>query len=579
MTAPGTTVIDAAAADVLSRAMDRHCAGDPAAAVFYYRQALALCPAVAPIHHALGIVLLATGRFDDAITAARRAIILVRDLGPAYDTLAHALRGAGQGRDALRPYRQAITLGVMFPETYGGLGTALFEAEAFGPAALAYRRAMRLDPEQALAAFNLGNAWQALEQIGRALRAYRHAIALQPDYHEAWSNLGSALKALGRVDEAIAAYRRGLVVRPDSRRLHVNMALALLQRGDFQAGWAHYEWRWRGAAFRAWRPASSAPDWDGGPLAGRTLLLFCEQGFGDALQFVRFAPLAAARGGRVLLRTDPALAGLLARVSGIDQVIPYGAPLPSFDVQLPLLSLPRLFGTDLDSIPAAVPYLSADPAAVAVWRQRLAAIPGLKVGLVWAGDPRRFDRDTARVDRQRSLRLDDFAGLAQIPGITLVSLQKGDAAGQAATPQAGLALIDWTAALGNFADTASLVAALDLVITVDTAVAHLAGGLGKAVWILSRFDGCWRWLRHRDDSPWYPTARLFRQQRPGDWVTVLGRVRQALAAFPRQDGRDATTANVVPGAGPGAELSGEGSASDENRAIPLIGAVAAGSDD
>lgn len=264
------------------------------------------------------------------------------------------------------------------------------------------------------------------------------------------------------------------------------------------------------------------------PLAGRTLLVHAEQGFGDTLQFCRYLTLLPAE-ARVLVAVQAPLIRLLRTLPRAVTLLHQGDVLPAIDLHCPLMSLPLAVGTTLETIPAAVPYLSAEPEAVAAWRRRLAPLPGWRVGLCWAGDPRPHLPGAHAVDRRRSLSLAAFAPLASVPGVTFVSLQKGPPAAQAVAPPPGLTLHDWTGELEDFADTAALVAALDLVITADTSVAHLAGALGKKVWILNRFDACWRWLMERTDSPWYPTARLFTQTVPGDWDSVIAAVTQALS--------------------------------------------------
>ncbi len=302
--------------------------------------------------------------------------------------------------------------------------------------------------------------------------------------------------------------------------------------GRFEAGWRLYEWR-----KKLDKPASSRvypqPEWLGvEDIAGKTLFLHWEQGLGDTIQFCRYARLAEARGARVIMEVQQPLYRLLRQISPTIQIIGQGEKPAAFDYHCPLLSLPLAFRTTLETIPAAVPYLHADPDRAARWRHRLAALPGHKVGLVWAGDPNksRIPNRVINMDQRRSITLAHFSRLAEVVGVSFVSLQKGEAAAQARTPPEGMVLHDWTDELHDFADTAALVEALDLVISVDTSVVHLTGALGKPVWMLNRYDQCWRWLLDRIDSPWYPTARLFRQQSPGDWHGVIRAVAAALRA-------------------------------------------------
>ncbi|MDR3514920.1 MAG: tetratricopeptide repeat protein [Azospirillaceae bacterium] len=473
-------------------------AGEWAEAIRGYRGALAIRDDLPQIHHVLGVLFLKLGASATAIAALRQALILEPGYALAHATLATALRSAGQAEAALTGYRRALQIDLPFPEMLGGLGAALCDLGA-------------------------GSGAQ---------RACQQAIRLKPDDADAYNNMGSALVIAGRIDDARAAYGRAVSLCPDSPLFHVNHGLALLHLGRWVAGWDAFDWRWRIDKFRSLSAALSGPQWDGAPLQGRTILLYGEQGLGDVLQFARFAPLVAAQGGRVVLRVMAPLVTLLRRLPDVAAVVAFEDPLPPYDCHLPLMSVPRLLQPDPAAVPARIPYLFPDPVQVAAWSRRLAELAGAPgrgirtVGLVWAGDPRHRDIDAHPVDRRRSIDLAPLACLADVPGLTLVSLQKGAAAAAARPP--GLTLVDWMDEVTDFADTAALVAALDLVITVDTAVAHLAGALGRPVWILSRYDGCWRWLRDRDDTPWYPTARLFRQRSPGDWDEVLERVVAAL---------------------------------------------------
>jgi hypothetical protein len=296
--------------------------------------------------------------------------------------------------------------------------------------------------------------------------------------------------------------------------------------GRFEEGWKEFEWRWKTKQTSGGLRDFSAPLWSGEPIGDRVILLHAEQGLGDTLQFCRYVPLIAS-GARVVLEVQAPLVRLLSRLPGIMEIVARGDNLPSFDLHCPLLSLPRALGTTLETIPAATPYLAADPARAANWRDRLTGLDGLRVGLVWAGGQRLAQQNIA-AGRRRSIALDTMAPLGGVSAVSFISLQKGEPAAQTTNPPRGMALHDFTADLHDFEDTAALVTNLDLVISVDTAVAHLAGALGKPVWLLNRFDTDWRWLLNRDDSPWYPTLRQFRQPSPGDWNTVIHDARVAL---------------------------------------------------
>jgi hypothetical protein len=300
----------------------------------------------------------------------------------------------------------------------------------------------------------------------------------------------------------------------------MNLGMALLKMGDFENGWREYEHRWDVGAMKAVRRPESLPWWDGSA-APRTLLLHAEQGLGDTLQFCRYAPMAAARGVRVVLEVQKPLVRLLRALPGIAQVVGQGEALPHFDLHAPLMSLPWILGSTLETLPGTTPYLQAEAAEVAHWRGRLAEIAPVekRVGLVWAGNPRRDSPVLAAVDRRRSMPPEKLARLGECQGVTFFSLQKDSAGDCGDVP-----MVDVMGEMADFAATAALIANLDLVISVDTAVAHLAAALGKPVWLLNRFDSCWRWLDERRDSPWYPSLRLYNQPRPGDWESVMGDV-------------------------------------------------------
>jgi Flp pilus assembly protein TadD len=403
------------------------------------------------------------------------------------------------------------------------LGQAFVLVGRLDDAARCYREALRRAPDDADTQLRLGDTLLAQDRLHEAVASYRGALACQPDLVAAHANLGTALGRLGYADEAEASHRAALRCAPDLAELHESLGLALLRVGKLDDGWSEYEWRLRA-------PTASSrfaqPQWAGEPLGDRVLLIHAEQGFGDTIQFCRYVCRIAAA-ARVVLEVPEPLVRLLAGLPGGAHVVAHGAPLPRFDLHCPMLSLPFVFRTTLETVPNQMPYLAADPARAAAWRERLTPLGGKRVGVVWAGRP------THLADRRRSLSLTSLEPLTDVSGISFVSLQTGPAAAQAQRPPPGMVLHDWTAELGDFAETAALVAGLDLVITVDTAVAHLAGALGRPVWLLNRFDGCWRWLLARDDSPWYPSLRQFRQPHPGDWDAVLRAVTAALADYSR----------------------------------------------
>lgn len=491
-------------------------------AVAAYHQAVAFRPDFAEAHYNLGIVLKELGRLDDAIITFRRAIALNPDSPAAHVNLGNALRDRGQLDAAVAAFRQAIVLKPNYVEAHHNLGNVLRARGDLDEAIAAHRQVVALTPNYAEGHSNLGVSLANHGRLDEAIASFRQAIVLRPNYAEAHYNLGIALADQGRLDESIAAYRQAIALRPDSAEAHHNLAWPLLLRGEFAAGWEEFEWRFRVRSF-GYNRGFYQPQWDGSDLTGKTILLHAEAGHGDTVQFVRYAPLVAHRGGHVILECQPALVSLLAQVPGIERVIPYGDPLPHFDCQIHLLSLPRIFHTTLDNIPRSVPYLAAPAERARLWKERLREDRGLKVGLVWAGS------DKVRDPRKRTASLSVLAPLASVAGVQFYSLQKGEAAHQAAHPPQGMPIIDWTEELHDFADTASLMDHLDLIISVDTGVVHVAGAMGKPVWVLLPFIADWRWLLAREDSPWYPTLRLFRQSKRGEpWEDVAARMSKAL---------------------------------------------------
>lgn len=462
-----------------------HQAGRLAAAEAAYREVLAHFPRQPDALHMLGVLAHQAGRHELALQLIGRAIGIAPKQAAFHNNLGSCHEARGELDAALVAFRRAIALQPGLPEAHN----------------------------------NVGNVLQALGDCDGAIAAYRQALALRPAYAEAQDNLGAALQAAGRPEEAIAAHRQALALRPDHAGAQWNLAYALLLKGDFAAGWAQNEWRWRASGRQAADPGWSQPLWLGTPaLAGRTLLVHHEQGLGDTLQMLRYAPLLAAQGARVLLRVPATLADLAATVPGVAAVIREGEPLPAFDLHCPCMSLPLACGTLLETIPATVPYLAAPEAARSAWQARLGPAQRRRVGLAWSGSAGH------RNDRNRSL---PFARLAPLldADAEFHSLQKEYRAADAAAMRADGRIIDHAADLATLADTAGLIAALDLVITVDTAVAHLAGAMGRPAWLLLPFAPDYRWLLGRDDSPWYPTLRLFRQPVAGDWGSVVGRVR------------------------------------------------------
>jgi tetratricopeptide (TPR) repeat protein len=501
-----------------------HDMGDDDTAAQFLHMAISQAPTLAIAHATLATILRSQGLFDDAVAACQQAISLDSANVPAWTTLGNVLVALKRHPEAIKAFNRAIKLAPKIVHGHCGLGSALFGMADLPAALIAYQKAIRLAPDNAFARRGLGGVLLELGRLDEAEAELRTALSLQIEPH-ALRDLGVLCYYRGDTATSITCFRHALSLAPDDAELHFHLAAALLRLGQFAEGWAEYEWRRRLPNYPA--PSYSQPEWAGESLTGRTILLYGEQGLGDCLQFAALAPAVAARGGRVILAVPAPLRQLFASASGVAEAIALG-DTTTFDTHLPLLSVPRILGTRLDEAPPAIPYLHPEPAAMHRWAARLAKIPGLKVGVVWGGNPRREDPAATIADSRRSIRFRQLAPLFDVAGITWISLQKGEPAQQAKPTSLGRSLVDWMGEIDDFAETAALVSGLDLVITVDTSVAHLAGALGKPVWILSRFDGCWRWLGHREDAPWYPTARLFHQPTPGDWKTVVTRVADAL---------------------------------------------------
>lgn len=497
--------------------------GELDAAIAAFRKSISLDPTQAVTYVNLGIALSEKGQWDDGIAACRQALALRPQYPEAFCLLGALFRNTGRLDEAIAAFHHALALQPNLPETHNNLGNTLRDAGRLDEAGAAYRQALTLRPNFPEAYNNLGILLKDRAQLAEAIAACRQALALQPAYAEAHNNLGVTLQEAGRFDEAIDAYRQAIGLKPNYADAHYSLALLLLQQGDFAAGWKEYEWRRRDENVPIPRLTLAQPQWDGSAIAHRTILLHHEQGFGDTLQFVRYVPLVVERGAKVFIGCAPELRRLLEGTPGVTRWLDWNEPLPPFDVHCPLMSLPLTFGTTLQSIPRSVPYVYPDAAMVEGWRKDLARDTNrFKVGLVWAGNPAHHN------DLNRSLPLASLAPLAQVSGVSFYSLQKGAAGQQAKDPPPSLRIIDHTSALNDFADTAALISNLDLVIAVDTAVAHLAGALGKPVWTMLPFMPDWRWMLDREDSPWYPTMRLFRQLSIGDWASVIRQVTTAL---------------------------------------------------
>ena len=476
-------------ADALAIAWKHYQAGDRAGALRVYREVVEIEPSVVAAWQMIGVIHQLEGRIDLAVTSYQQVLALDPDHVEALNNLGVALQSQGNIESALH----------------------------------SLRRALELKPDYADAHSNHGNVLQEQGHLDLAVASYRHALQLRPAYFDALNNLGNALRAQGKLTESVASYERALQVKPDNPQVRMSRALCWLQMGDFERGWPEYEWRLKCKEFSI--PAFRQPLWDGSPLEGRVILLYADHGLGDSIQFIRYAPLVKARGGRVIVACQQPLARLLATCPGIDEVFAEGSLLPDFAFYAPLMSLPRILATSLSSVPAEVPYVTADAALVEQWRCELEPGGGFRIGIAWQGNPQ------YRKDHQRSFRLVQLEPLEpRVAGVRLFSLQKGVGTDQIAGLGERFAVSELGSRFTDFMDTAAVMRNLDLVITSDSSLAHLAGAMGVPIWLVLPVAADWRWLTNREDSPWYPTMRLFRQQRWGDWDEVFARMTGELAA-------------------------------------------------
>lgn len=508
----------------------------------------------------LGNILNELGHIENAIGCYEHALQIKPDHALAHCNYGALLSRLNHHEQAIHHLRQALATQPNYPDAHFALGEALERNNTPEEAIEEFSIFLKTHPNHLSARLNLADCLKKAGRIPEAIQGYRELIRTSPDFYVAYNNLGNLLREQGELSDAEALFSKALGMAPKLAELHGNISpvlisqnriddalghldsaleiapnypeahfvkgLALLVAGDFKHGWPEYEWRWQCRDFRSPRQHTDIPRWQGEQLAGKTLLVHAEQGLGDTLQFIRYSEKLAACGGKIVLQCQPSLKALLTGLPGLDQVFSQGEQLPPVDLQIPLLSLPFAFGTEESSIPATSPYLSATVEKIAMWEERLqqAKCTGLRTGLVWAG------RAEHQNDRNRSASLVALTPLAGLDKVSFISLQKGDGEQALADAPPGFDILPCGALLNDFTDTAGLVAALDLVITVDTSVAHLAGAMGKPVWLMLPYSPDWRWLLDRQDSPWYPSMRLFRQPRQGDWESVVQQIKQALIA-------------------------------------------------
>ena len=494
-------------------------------------KALVLKPDYAKVYNSLGKSCLKQGDLELALANYSKAIELQSDFAEAYFNRGNILRELGRSSAAMDSYREAVRLRQDYHEAYNNLGNLLKELGNLKAASDNYRRAIKVRPEFAEAHFNLGNIMLQERHTAAAIETFKQAITLKPAYAEAHCNAGNACKELGRYQDALRHYNQALNHKPDLAEANFNRSIIHLLHHDFQQGWEGFEWRFKlPDAGTVYPHRFKVPRWDGTNFISRRLLVHCEQGFGDTLQFIRYLPMVKELGGSVIFETRKELMGILKKVPGMDSLIQRsldGHQSGGFDYHIPLMSLPGVFQTRLETIPSNTPYLFAEDCNVVKWRRFVSGPkPVYKIGIVWAGKPGHTN------DHNRSCGMDLFLPLSQIPGVQLFSLQKGEAVARLKEVSHGGAIVNLGERFVDFEDTAGAIANLDLIVSVDTAVAHLAGAMGKPVWLLLPFVPDWRWMLDRTDTPWYPAMRIFRQPEAGDWHTVFRNVSDSLKELP-----------------------------------------------
>jgi tetratricopeptide (TPR) repeat protein len=536
--------------------------GNHREAIEHYSQAVAAAPEWAEAHFALGYALHQVRDRKGAINALRRALELKPSFPEALQNLGNLFFDYGEMKQAASIYSLLVRMNPGYANAHCNLGNTLTELNQFAEAAKCYQTALSIEPNSSFALHKLGNLlarakeWQEAEKclrkvlelnisnaeahndlgnifyhqrkLAESAECYHKALSLKPNLAITYSNLGNALLDMGRYEEAVVHYEKSVELDPTSPGVHYNLALAQLAEGNYGSGWREYEWRWDFKTLMTPRRPFQQPLWQGESLQGKRILLHAEQGLGDTIQFVRYAPLVAARGGHVILEVAPALLRLLSDFPGVSEIVSRGEPLPHFDYQCPLMSLPLAFQTTVGTISSKFPYLQIGAEDVE-GAKTMCPGEGLRVGLTWAGNYKN------KRDDLRSVRLKELLALGKTPGVSFFALQQGPATAEIEELSANFPMNRACCGFRDFHETAALVATLDLVISVDTAVAHLAGAMNKPVWLLLPYVADWRWMREREDTHWYPTVRLFRQSKPGDWPSAIAQVAERLAAWAQEN--------------------------------------------
>jgi tetratricopeptide (TPR) repeat protein len=505
--------------------------GQRDAALEAIQKLLVTAPGLAEAWLGRSNILFEAKQYEEALAAAERAVALRPDLAEAWHGLGNVLIELNRHDEALSAYDRALALNPHFAGAWHGRGNALNELRRYHDALVAYDKSLALVPELTQAWVARGNVLNTLKRPDDALAAFDRALMLDPNIAEAWLGRGNVFTVLKRLDDALAGYDKAIALEPDFATAYFNRARGNLIVGRYKQGWKDYEWRWQAKHFPSRRPDLKVPDWQGENLSGRRLLVYGEQGLGDTIQFARYLPLLAQLGGKITFLTLEKLTRLFRQSIPSVNIISTLDQLHAIDAQVALISLPYRFDTDLSSVPNIVPYLHAEAELETSWRTRIDS-HGFKIGIAWQGNP------IGAIDEGRSIPLKEFARLDHIPGVRLISLQKHVGLDQLSELPNDIKIETLDDAFDNgldaFIDTAAVMANLDLIITSDTSIAHLAGALGRPTWVALKHVPDWRWMLDREDSPWYPTLRLFRQSQRDDWESVFAKIEESLQALLRE---------------------------------------------
>ncbi|WP_019500121.1 tetratricopeptide repeat protein [Pseudanabaena sp. PCC 6802] len=497
-------------------------------ATSHLRSILLIDPNHIGCYFSLGNILVEQNRYDEAIANYHQALQLKPNDSLIHFKLGNALAQQEKFPEAISNYQSAIQHQPHYVDAYQNLGIVLRKLERFEEAIAAYQSVLQIAPNHHEVFYNLGNTYLDLDRCDRAIACYQRAIQISPNFAQALNSLGTAYRQQGRLNEAIACIERAIAIHSDYTEAHFNLASTLLLAGDLQRGFAEFEYRLKSQNFADVYQSFQQPQWDGSPLEGKTILLYSDAALGDTIQAVRYIPQVVERGGRVILRSKESFRRLLQNSADVDRFIAEEDDLPDFEVFAPLLSLPHILDTTLETIPNGVPYIFPLSCACDL----PCPIPdAMKVGIVWSSGYRSASYELKKFYRHKSCDLSLFEPILSMSNICFYSLQVGQNVEAIREFSDRPHIIDLSDKIHDFADTANIISQLDLVITVDTAVAHLAGAMAKPVWVLIPFVPDWRWMLGRDDSPWYPTMRLFRQKQIGDWQEVFGRVHDALSQY------------------------------------------------